>query len=38
MLMLCFIEQTKGLSASKESLISPASPASHGGVYSVSRV
>lgn len=27
-------EQTKGLSASKESLISPASPASHGGVYS----
>nr|XP_022341295.1 small G protein signaling modulator 1-like isoform X5 [Crassostrea virginica] len=27
-------DQTKGLSASKESLISPASPASHGGVYS----
>ncbi|XP_056018414.1 small G protein signaling modulator 1-like isoform X5 [Ostrea edulis] len=28
-------EQIRRLSASKESLISPASPASHGGVYSV---
>ena len=31
-----FTEQVRHLSTSKESLMSPASPASNGGVYSVS--
>jgi hypothetical protein len=35
-MMFCFSENTKRLSASKESLLSPASPASNGGIYSVS--
>ena len=35
--IVLFTDHLRKLSTSKESLISPASPASHGGVYAVSK-